>query len=183
MNSMIEEFKKQCGAVLDGLKKELSGIRTNRPNVALVEDLRVNYYDQQMPVKQVGSISIEPPRQIIIQVWDKGAVSGVVKAIDSANLGLSANVDGNLIRVSLPELNQERREELVKHVKKTAEQYRIQIRHARDEMNKRVQKAMDDGEVSEDQKFKLKEEVQKQTDKTNEDVEKTLDSKIKEINE
>ena len=183
MISAIEEFNRQSQSVAEGLKKEISGIRSNRPNPALVEDLKVNYYDQMMPLKQVGSISVEPPRQIVIQVWDKGAVAAVTKAIETSGLGLSANTDGNVIRVFLPELSQERREEIAKHVKKTSEQYRIQLRHARDEANKKIQKSFDDGETDEDQKFKLKEEIQKQTDKINGEIEKTLEAKIKEINE
>ncbi|MEK7630062.1 MAG: ribosome recycling factor [Patescibacteria group bacterium] len=183
MNNLIEEFKKQTGGTIESLKREIGGIRSNRPSTALVDEIKVNYYDQMLPLKQVGAVSIEPPRQILIQVWDQSAVAGVSKAIETSGLGLSANVDGNVIRVFLPELSEERRQEFIKHVKKIVEQHRIQVRHSRDEVNKKIQKALDDKEIDEDAKFKLKEAIQKQTDEANELIEKILEMKIKEINE
>lgn len=183
MMILIEEFKKNSQVAIQSLKKEISGIRTNRPSPALVEDLKVNLYDQMMPLKQVGSINVSPPREINIQVWDKSAVSNVVKAIETSGLGLSANADGNLIRVHLPELTAERKEEIIKHIRKLTEQHRIQLRHFRDEINKKIQKSFDGGEINEDQKFKLKEEVQKETEKAGDEIEKILEGKIKEIND
>ena len=105
----------------------------------------------------------------------------MVKAIETSNLGLSAQADGNLIRIHLPELSSERREELVKHVKRLTEQYRIQLRHFRDEANKKIQKSFDGREINEDQKFKLKESVQEETDKINKEIDNLLNKKIAEI--
>ncbi len=181
MDVVLNELKIKGQIIGDGLKKALSAVRTTRPNAALVEDLKANYYNQMTPVKQLGTISIQPPREISIQVWDKTAVSSVAKAIESSTLNLSANIDGQTIRIYLPELNQERRNELIKHVKKMAEEHRIQIRHLRDEINKKVQSAFDVHELDEDQKFKAREQVQKEVDKLNEEIEKILGNKVKEI--
>ncbi|MBI5733061.1 ribosome recycling factor [Candidatus Jorgensenbacteria bacterium] len=181
MSFIIEEFKTQTAQIVAATQRELAGVRTSRPTAALVEDIKVNYYDQQVPLKQIGSIGVTPPREIHIQLWDMSAVSSVIKAIETSSLGLSANTDGNIIRLFLPELSHERREELIRHVKHVVEEHRIKLRHLRDETNKKIQKSFDSNELNEDQKFKLKEEVQKQTDKTNEDIEKILEAKVKEI--
>jgi len=180
---ILEEFKKQANHIIDLFKKEMNGIRTNRPTTALVEDIKVDYYGQSLPLKQLGTVGITPPREIHIQVWDQSVVTNVVKAIETSSLGLTANTEGTVIKIYLPELSLERREELKKHIKRLAEEGRIKIRHLRDEANKNVQKAFDDHEINEDYKFKLKEEIQKQTDEVNEDIEKIVAAKIKEINE
>ncbi len=178
---IIDEFRVQFDQIFQNLKKELSGVRTNRPSAALVEDLKVDYYNQNLPLKAVASVSILPPRGIQIQAWDKEAVPAIVKAIETSALNLTANQDDNVIRINLPELSSERREELVRYVKKMAEEKRIQLRHLRDEANKKIQKAFDDSEINEDQKFKMKEDIQKEIDKTNAAMEDVLSFKIKEI--
>lgn len=183
MEIILNELKSKGQAVMEDLKKALSAVRTTRPSAALVEDIKVNYYNQMTPVKQLGTIGIQPPREISIQIWDKGAIAAVAKAIESSTLNLSASVDGQIIRIFLPELSQERRDELIKYVKKVAEEHRIQMRHLRDEVNKKIQSAFDANELGEDQKFKAKEQVQKEVDKLNEEMDKTLDNKVKEINE
>ncbi|MEK9194626.1 MAG: ribosome recycling factor [Patescibacteria group bacterium] len=179
--TILDEFKIQTGKVIAEFKHEIASVRTNRPSAALVEDLKVNYYNQIVPLKQVASIGIVPPRTIQIQVWDKEAVPSIVKAIEGSSLNLSANVDGNIIRINLPELSSERREELIKHVKRVAEDHRIKLRHSRDEANKKIQKSFDGHEINEDQKFKFKEEIQKETDRTNQEIETSLAGKTKEI--
>lgn len=179
----VEQFQIKTRAIEESLKTELSAVRTNRPTTALFDSLKVNYYDQLTPLRQLATVSVSPPREIIIQVWDKGAVSGVAKAIETSGLGLTANADGNIIRVFLPELSSERREELIKFVKSVVEKHRIQLRHARDEANKAIQKLLDEKEIGEDQKFTLKEAIQKETDCSNEMMEKKLDAKVREIME
>lgn len=179
----IEQLKIKLSEVKDALKKELAGFRANRPTAALVEDIKVVCYDQSMTIKQIGSISIVPPREIQIQVWDKTVVNDVVKAIEANGAGLSPQSDGNLIRVYLPELSQERRQELAKKVGQVTEQFRIQVRHWRDEANKEAQAAFDRKEIGEDQKFRNKEMIQKEIDKANADIESILNIKIREIEE
>ncbi|MDO8556937.1 MAG: ribosome recycling factor [Candidatus Jorgensenbacteria bacterium] len=175
----LEEFTKHLDTILRDLKQELSGVRANRPTTALLENIPVTYYGQTTPMKRVASINIVPPREIVVQAWDKEAIASIMKAIESSSLGLTPQADGMSIRVRLPELSTERREELIKHVKKTTEQFKIQVRHFRDETNKKIQKAFDD----EDQRFRAKEEVQKKTDVVNKEIETALEAKIKEIQE
>ena len=178
---ILEKFEKETARLIEGLKKEIIGIRGNRPSPALVENLKVDYFGQSLLVKQLGSISVVPPREIDINVWDKNAIPGVVKAIEST--GLSANYEDKLIRVNLPPLNEERRRELVRAVKKIGETFKIQLRAHRDEINKEIGRSFDAKEISEDQKFKLKEEIQKSVDSVNKEIENILDKKIKELEE
>lgn len=182
-NTIIEEFQKRSQPLLDSFKKEMASLRTNRPNAGLIGDMRIQYYDQTLTIKEVGSIKVVPPREIVVQVWDRQAVGGIVKSIETSDLGLSVNTEENIIRISLPKLTEERRKEFIKKVKKITEQYRIQLRHLRDEMNKRIQEDFQNHEIAEDQKFKFKEEIQNETDKINKEIESLLENKIKEISE
>lgn len=177
----INDFKKQANTVIEAFKNELSGIRGNRPTARLVEDLKAEYFGQLTPIKQLANLSVVPPLEIDINAWDKNAIPAIVKAVDESNLGFSVSTQGNLVRLNLPQLSEERRRELVKLVKKTAEDFRIQLRHLRDEENKHIQKDEQEGVISEDDKFKLKEEVQKITDKINGEIESVLKNKIAEI--
>jgi ribosome recycling factor len=177
----LKSFEQKLQILIGSLKTELQTIRGSRPSPRMVEDIMVEYYGQQMPIKQLGSISIIPPREIDISVWDKGAVNAVAKAIETSNLRVTANTDGNLIRINLPQLTEERKKELEKVVRKMAEETRIRIRGARDEANKEIKKQEDAKQLSKDAAFKKKEEVQKLVDKTNQEVESLLESKIKEI--
>lgn len=164
-------------------KEQIAAIRGNRPNPKLVEDILVDYSGQKLSVKQLGSISVVLPNGIQISVWDKQTVGGIVKAIESSNLNVSASADGNSIRINLPPLSSERRQELIKVVKKEAEEAKIKIRHLRDEANKKINRQADEGEITEDDKFKFKKDAQKAVDKGNEEIEKILGNKIKEIEE
>lgn len=170
-------------SIAASFKDELSGIRTNRPTPKLVENIKVEAYGQHMTVKQVGAISIMPPREIDISVWDKDVVNVVAKAIEGSGLGVTANVDGTLIRINLPILTDERRKELEKLIRSMAEEARIKIRHARDEANKDIERDFKDKKISEDKKFKGKEKVQKAVDEANKKIEDALESKLKEISE
>lgn len=177
MNDELRDLEQKTQAIFESLRQELFGIRTNRPTTKLVEDIKVDYFGQQLPIKQLGSISIAPPREIDISVWDKNAVAPAVKAIETSGLGVSASPDGNLIRINLPPLTDERRKELTKLVKNMAEQSRIKIRALRDEANKKIK------DLPEDEHFKLKNKIQEAVDKANKEIENLLDSKLKEINE
>ena len=178
---ILEKFKKEIVLLVESFKKEVLVVRGNRPSPALVENLKVDYFGQPLLVKQLGSISIVPPREIDVNVWDKNAIPGVVKAIEAT--GLSANYEGKLIRINLPPLSEERRQELIKAVKKIGETFKIQLRNQRDETNKKVTQSFDSKEINEDQKFKLKEEIQKNVDSVNKDIENILNKKIKELQE
>lgn len=179
----LQNFNEQLKGFLEGVRRELSSVRTNRPHPGLVEDVKVNHYGGTFPLRQLGSVNVMPPREIRIEVWDASAVPAVAKAVETSALGLTANVDGNVIRIFLPELSDERRRELVKYVGTIAEGYRIKVRHARDDANKDVQKRSEEGEFTEDQKFKLKEGIQKATEQWNRSVEEAVAAKEKDITE
>ena len=183
MSEKLKGLEKKISETLQYLKSQLGGMRGNRPSPMLVEDILVDYFGQKMPIKQLGSISIVPPREIQISCWDKQAVSAAVKAIESSNLNVGANTDGNLIRINLPPLSSERRQGLIKVIKKESEETRIRIRNLRDEENKKINFSEQEGEINEDDKFRLKEENQKMIDKANKDIEAILENKIKEIEE
>ncbi len=180
---IIEEFKQGLERAVQTFKHEMTGVRASRPSTALLENLQVSYYGETMPMKHVASISVAPPRDIFVQAWDKEAVPAITKAIETSSLGLNPQTEGMSVRVRLPELSQERRDELIRYVKKLSEQSRIQIRTLRDEFNKKVQSGFEEGKYNEDQKFKLKEQIQKETDHANLQIESLVKSKIDEINE
>ena len=179
----LKQFEAELKFLADKLGEDLKMIRSNRPSVELVEGIRVNIYDQNMTIQQLGSITLQPPRDVIISVWDKNAVGAVAKAIEDAKIGLSVSHDGNNIRASLPILTDERKAELSKLVKKTVEEARIQVRTRRDEVMKKVKATKDSKEINEDQEFKLKEKLQKTVDDANGNIEKSLEAKLREISE
>jgi ribosome recycling factor len=179
---ILRELELKTAETIKYFKNQLLGIRGGRANVKLVEDIPVEYLEQKLSVKQLGSISIGSPREIQILVWDKGSVTALIKAIESS-LNVGVNPEGNLIRINLPPLSEERRQELIKIVKEEAEEARIKIRFWRDEANKKISRGFEDKKITEDDKFKLKEKVQKIIDKTNEEIETILENKTKEIKE
>jgi len=179
----LNELEIKTGEIIKYQKEQLAGVRGGRPTVKLVEDIPVEYFGQKLTIKQLSSIGIVPPREIQISVWDKQGINSVAKAIESSNLKVSANIEGNLIRINLPALSEERRQEFAKIVKKETEETKIKIRTLRDEINKKINQDFDEKKITEDEKFKLKEKVQEFIDKTNSEIEKILENKIKEINE
>ena len=181
IDNNIKDFEASLKAVLGRLKEEFPAIRGKRPSVELLENLKVNCYDQLLTIQQMGSLSVKPPREIEIHIWDKEAVHPVMKAIEDAKIGLSVTSEGNLLRVFLPTLTDERRQELIRHAKKTAEAERIQIRGMRDEAIKKCKTAEEKKEISEDSFFKAKEKLQKTIDEVNKHVESALEEKIQEI--
>ena len=179
----LKELEIKTKAVVDYLREQIMGMRSNRPSPKMVEDIPVEAYGQKMTVKQLGAISIFPPAQIQISVWDKGVVGPVAKAIESSNLRVNANIEGTLIRINLPPLSDERRKELIKVIKKESEEAKIKVRNIRDEQNKKIAKDFEENKITEDQKFKAKEDVQKIIDKGNIEIEELLEKKIKEVEE
>lgn len=183
MDTYSKELDSALRAVVERFLNELQGVRSNRPNPQLVEDIPVTAYDQQMTVKQMGSITIRPPRDILVTLWDASVVSVVAKAIQDGRPGLSVGNDGNTIRATLPALTDERREEFGKLAKKMAEAARIQIRTHRDDVLKKIKAAQDRKELSEDIAFKSKEAAQKVVDAANGKIESQLATKLAELAE
>ncbi|MEO0184918.1 MAG: ribosome recycling factor [candidate division WOR-3 bacterium] len=165
------------------LNQEFSKIRTGRATPALLDGVKVEYYDSVLPLNQVASISIPEPRLIVIQPWDKQALSAIEKAIYKADIGLTPNSDGNVIRLSLPPLTAERREELVKLTQKLAEECRVAVRNIRRDANNDLKKIEKEKKISEDDSFKAQEAIQKMTDEYIKKTDEILKKKEKEIRE
>lgn len=184
---MIKKIKDDTRQKMDKsislLTQELAKIRTGRATPALLDGVKVEYYESLLPLNQVASISIPEPRLIVIQPWDKQALSTIEKAIYKADLGITPNNDGNVIRLSLPPLTSERREELVKLAQKLAEESRIAIRNIRRDANNELKKIEKDKKISNDDYFKAQEEIQKMTDEYIKKVDEVLKKKEKEIRE
>jgi len=152
------------GAV-EALKRELNGIRTGRAHPSLIETLPVDYYGAMTPLKQLGSINAPEPRLLTIQVWDRGAVKAIEKAIQASDLGLNPNVDGQTLRLPIPPLTEQRRKDMVKMVHNKAEEARVAVRNVRRHANDELKKAEKDGHVSQDDIKRHEDELQKMTDR------------------
>ena len=168
-------------AAVQSFKHHLSGLRTGRASASLVEPVQVQAYGQSMPLNQVATISIPEARSISVQVWDKGMVNAVDKAIRDANLGLSPVVEGQVLRIRIPELNEQRRREMAKLAHNYAEEARVAARHVRRDGIDQLKKLLKDKAITEDDEKRLGTEVQKATDQTVGDIDSALASKEKEI--
>jgi len=168
------------GAV-EALRKEFGGLRTGRASVHLLDQVVVNAYGSTMPINQVGNISVPEPRMITVQVWDRGLVGAVEKGIRDSGLGLNPASDGQLVRVPIPELSQERRTELAKIAHKYAEQGRVAVRNVRRDAMDHLKKLEKDGDISQDEHRGLSDQVQKLTDEHIKRVDEALAGKEKEI--
>ena len=166
---------------IDAFSKELSSLRTGRANSAMLDLVKVDVYGQQMPINQVGSITTPEPRMINIQVWDQNNVALVDAAIQKSELGLNPQIDGQLIRLPIPELNEERRSELKKLIKSMGEKCKVSIRNIRREANEELKKLLKGKEIGEDEEKSFEKNVQTITDKHIEVVEEKISSKEKEI--
>ena len=166
---------------IDVFSKELSSLRTGRANAAMLDLVKVDVYGQQMPVNQIGSITIPEPRTINIQVWDQNNVSLVDAAIKKSELGLNPQIDGQLIRLPIPELNEERRIELKKLIKSMGEKCKISIRNIRRDANDELKKLLKSKEIGEDEEKSFEKSVQQITDKHIETVDAKVFTKEKEI--
>ena len=166
---------------IEVFSKELSSLRTGRANAAMLDLIKVDVYGQQMPINQVGSITTPEPRMINIQVWDQNNVSLVDAAIRKSELGLNPQIDGQLIRLPVPELNEERRTELKKMIKSMGEKCKISIRNIRRDANEELKKLLKSKEIGEDEEKSFEKNVQTITDKHIEIVDDKVSSKEKEI--
>lgn len=180
-DSLKEDLKKRMTSAVDVFIKELLGLRTGRASPALLDPIMVEAYGTPTPLNQVSHINVPEPRQLTVQVWDSGLVKAVEKAIRDSNLGVSPSVDGNVIRISLPDLTQERRQEIVKLAAKYAENGRIAVRGVRRDGMEQLKKLEKDKNASEDQARHLSEEIQEMTDQFIKKIDETLASKEKEI--
>lgn len=178
--SKDEVTRRMKGAVAT-LKTEFSGLRTGRASPALLDPVTVDAYGSQLPLNQVGNISTPEPRLLTVQVWDKGLAKAVDKAIRDAGLGLNPQMDGQLLRIPIPELNEERRKELAKLASKYAEQARVAVRNVRRDGMEVLKKLEKDHKIGQDEHHKLGDELQKLTDAHIKEIDQVLHGKEQEI--
>jgi ribosome recycling factor len=181
MSTDLNELEKRMHSAMDALKKEFGGLRTGRASVNLLDPVMVEAYGQRMPLNQVGTVSAPEPRLLTVNVWDKGLVTPTAKAIRDGGLGLNPAPDGQLIRIPIPELTSERRNELAKLAHKYAEQGRVAVRNVRRDGMEALKKAEKDHKISQDEHRQKSDEVQKLTDRYVKLVDDTLATKEKEI--
>jgi ribosome recycling factor len=180
-NFDLNDLKRRMDGALNALKHELGGLRTGRASISMVEPVQVEAYGSHMPLNQVATVSVPEPRLLSVQVWDKSMVKAVETAIVNSNLGLSPATEGQVIRLRIPELNEERRKDLVKVAHKYAEAARVAVRHVRRDGLDVLKKLEKDHQLSEDDEKRLANDVQKATDASIADVDKLLATKEKEI--
>ncbi|QIG92308.1 MULTISPECIES: ribosome recycling factor [unclassified Bradyrhizobium] len=177
----INDVKRRMQGATQSLKHELGGLRTGRAAASMLEPVHVEAYGSHMPLNQVATISVPEPRLLSVQVWDKTMVKAVEKAIVDSNLGLSPATEGQVLRLRIPELNEERRKELVKVAHKYAEAAKVAVRHVRRDGLDVIKKLEKNHEISEDDQERLSNEVQKATDGMIAEVDQLLAAKEKEI--
>ncbi len=177
----LADLQRRMQGAIQSLKHEFGGLRTGRASATILDPVQVAAYGQTMSMNQVATVSVPEPRMISVQVWDKSMVAAVDKAIRSANLGLSPNVEGQVLRIRIPELNEQRRKELVKVANKYAEDARIAVRHVRRDGIDALKKALKDKTISEDDEKRHETDVQKTTDKFVAEIDQAFAAKEKEI--
>ncbi len=181
IEDLLLETEERMQAVIDVAKKELAAVRTGRANPALLNKVVVDYYGTPTPLNQLATITAPDARLLVVQPWDKNSIKDVEKALLKSELGLTPNVDGNTIRLPIPQLTEERRKELVKMIRKDMEEKRIAIRNIRRDSNEQLKAAEKNGELPEDDSRRAQDEVQKLTDKYIAEVDRLLAAKEEEI--
>ena len=180
---ILNNFKDDMEKTISALDKSFSRVRTGRASVTLLDGIKVDYYGTPTPIAQVATLSVPESRLIVIAPWDATALGSIEKAIQKSDLGLTPSSDGKVIRISIPQLTEERRKELVKVVKKMAEEGKVKLRNARRDANEELKDLKKNNKMTEDELFTTQEEVQKLLDRHIEKTDKILTTKEKEIME
>ncbi len=180
-NDIVIISKEKMGKTISLYVQELGNLRAGRANPQIVENILVDYYGTQTPISQLGNLSTPEPRLLIINVWDQKAITNIEKAIQKSDLGINPANDGRVIRLVFPELTEERRKELVKVLKKKAEESKVAIRSIRRDANEQIKKQQKDKLITEDDQKDLEEEIQKITDDQIKEIDKIASEKEKEI--
>jgi ribosome recycling factor len=180
-DDVVKDFKQRVDKTLDDLRRELAKIRTGRANLAMLDGVRVNYYGTPTPLTGVASLGVPEPRLITIKPWDKNSIKDIEKAIKEANLGLNPMNDGEMIRLPIPPLTEERRKEIAKQVKSKGEEHKVAIRNIRRDSNEALKAQLKDKKITEDDNKRLQEKVQKETDNGVAEVDKIVAAKEKEV--
>ena len=177
----LKEVEQRMKKTEEVLKMELAKLRAGRANPTLVENIKVNYYGSQMPLKQIASILIPEPRTIVIQPWDKNALGEIEKAIQKSELGLNPINDGNIIRLPIPPLSEERRKDIFKFASRITEEHRVALRNIRREFIEKTKKEEKNGEISEDESKVIQKKIDELTKKYTNNLNNLLEEKRKEI--
>jgi ribosome recycling factor len=177
----LNELKRRMQGAIQALKQELGGLRTGRASASLLDPIQVEAYGSHMPLNQLATVSVPEPRLISVQVWDRSMVHAVEKAIANSHLGLTPSTEGQVLRLRIPELNEERRKELVKVAHKYVEAAKVAVRHVRRDGLDVLKKLLKDHQMSEDDEKRSADQVQKLTDETIGEIDKMLAGKEKEI--
>ena len=177
----IADIERRMNGAVEALKREFAGLRTGRASAALLEPITVDAYGSKMPLNQVGTVGVPDPRMLTVQVWDTGLVGAVEKSIRDSGLGLNPQTEGNLVRVPIPELTEERRVELTKIANKYAEQARVAARNVRRDGMETLKRMEKDGEISQDDQRQWSQDIQKLTDETVKTIDEALTVKDQEI--
>jgi ribosome recycling factor len=180
-DALLKDIRRRMDGALEALRKEFGGLRTGRASTSLLEPITVDAYGSSVPLNQVANINVPEPRLITVNVWDRGMVKAVDKAIREAGLGLNPQTEGQTIRVPIPDLNEERRRELTRVAAKYAEAARIAVRNVRRDGIEALRKQEKDGDISQDEQKKLERDIQHLTDDHIKRVDETLSQKDKEI--
>lgn len=183
MRELISTAESNMQKTVEIVKREFASLRAGRATPALLDKILVNYYGTPTPVNQLASISVPEPRLLVVQPWDKSVTGEIEKAILKSDLGITPSSDGNVIRLTIPQLTEERRQELVKVIKKKAEEGRVAIRNVRRDANDQLKAKQKKGEITEDELRRGQDEVQKLTDKYIKEIDRLLQAKEKEIME
>lgn len=181
VNEIFKDAESRMEKSVEHVQHELARIRTGRATPALLDVVRIEYYGTVVPLNQAATITAPEPRLLVVQPWDKKLIAEIEKAIRQSDLGLNPNNDGNVVRVPIPELSEERRQDLLKLVKKHCEEGRVAIRHVRRDSNDQIKKLEKDHEISEDNSHDAIDKIQKLTDKHIEEIDKILAHKENEI--
>jgi len=180
-DTLLKDLRRRMDGALEVLRKEFGGLRTGRASASLLEPITVSAYGGAMPLNQLANVSVPEPRMITVQVWDRSMVKAVDKAIRESGLGLNPQTEGQVIRVPIPDLNEERRRELTRVTAKYAEQARISVRNVRRDGVDLLRKREKDAEISQDQQRKLQQDVQHLTDDYIKRIDEALEQKDREI--
>ncbi|MCC0650113.1 ribosome recycling factor [Clostridioides sp. ZZV15-6598] len=178
-----KQLEEKMNGTIEALKFEFGTIRAGRANAQMLDKIRVDYYGTPTPINQIGAVSVPEPRILMISPWDKSAMHEIEKAIANSDLGLNPSNDGEVIRLSVPALTEERRKELAKKASKASEEFKVRIRNERRDANERIKKMEKGGEITEDELKKAQDEVQKMTDKFIKEIDTLLAKKEKDIME
>jgi len=181
IDDVLADAKNRMGKAVEALRKELATIRTGRAHPGLIEHLRVDYYGAPTPLNQLATISVPEPRLLVIQPWDRQSLGAIEKAIHKADLGLNPINDGNIIRLAIPQLTEERRKELVTVVRKKVEEGRVAVRNVRRDCHDELRRLQREKEVSEDAQYRGQDELQKVTDGFIQEIERVGEEKEAEL--